>query len=96
MCPCMFLPIRFSWIEDRLRSAAFDRSRSVSSVAAVVPNQNRLYFIDTALTKAYKRVNLGKQGKDGGLGLAYNPQTDVLYVANAGDNTVTRISNPCQ
>ena len=64
-------------------------------VAVVVPAQNRLYLLDTELTKAYKQIKVGKQGDNGGQGLAYNSQTDTAYVANAGDNTVTRIANPC-
>lgn len=64
-------------------------------VAAVVPAQNRVYFMDLGLTKAYKRVNVGKQGNEGGQGLAYNPQWNIVYVANAAENSVTRIDQPC-
>ncbi len=65
-------------------------------IAAVIPSENRLYMIDIALTKDYKHAVTGKQGKEGGQGLAYNSQTDVVYVSNAGENTVTRIENPCK
>jgi len=64
-------------------------------VASIVPTQNRVYMIDIRLTKLFKEVKVGKQGNDGGRGMAYNPNLDVLYVANPGENSVTRIAQPC-
>jgi hypothetical protein len=52
--------------------------------------------MDPGLSSAYKRQNVGKQGDDGGQGLAYNPQWDIVYVANAAANSVTRIDQPCK
>lgn len=65
-------------------------------VAVVVPDQNRLYLFDMGLTKILDQKMIGKQGDNGGYGLAYNPKVDVVYVANAADNSVTRIEHPCQ
>jgi DNA-binding beta-propeller fold protein YncE len=65
-------------------------------VAAVVPDQNLLYLFDTGLKTIMGQKMIGKQGDHGGQGLAYNPNVDVVYVANAADNSVTRIEHPCQ
>ena len=64
-------------------------------VAVLVPAQNRLYLLDPSLKETLKQVKVGKQGDNGGQGLAYNSSTDTAYVANRADNSVTRIANPC-
>lgn len=65
-------------------------------VAVVVPGQSRLFLLDSGLTRVVKQIKIGKQGSDGGQGLAYNPNIDVAYVTNQGDNTVSRLPSPCQ
>jgi YVTN family beta-propeller protein len=65
-------------------------------VGVVVPDQNRLYLLDTTLRKVLDQKKVGNQGKNGGRGLAYNVNGNTVYVANEADNSVTRISNPCQ
>jgi DNA-binding beta-propeller fold protein YncE len=65
-------------------------------VGVMVPGQNSLYLLDPGIQNVLKQVQVGKQGNNGGQGLAYNSQTDTAYVANAADNSVTRIPNPCR
>jgi hypothetical protein len=65
-------------------------------VAVVVPSQSRLFLMDANLGQVNKQIKIGKQGNNGGQGLAYNPNIDVAYVTNQGDNSVTRIPSPCQ
>jgi len=67
-----------------------------SCVGAVVPGQNRLYILDNDLTRILGQKKIGNQGNNGGWGLAYNPDGDTVYVANAAANSVTRIQKPCQ
>jgi DNA-binding beta-propeller fold protein YncE len=65
-------------------------------VAVMVPEQNSLYLLDPGIKTVLKQVQVGRQGNNGGMGLAYNSQTDTAYVANTADNSVTRIPNPCR
>jgi YVTN family beta-propeller protein len=61
----------------------------------VVPEQNRLYLLDTYLKQILGQKKVGGQGNGGGHGLAYNPVRNIAYVANQADDSVTRIPNPC-
>jgi DNA-binding beta-propeller fold protein YncE len=61
----------------------------------VVPDQNRLYLLDTSLNKVVGQEKLGNQGKNGGRGLAFYVDGNMVYVANEADDSVTRIKNPC-
>jgi len=61
----------------------------------VVPEQNRLYLLDTYLKQVLGQKKIGDQGKNGGRGLAYNPDKNIVYVANEAGDSVTRITNPC-
>jgi YVTN family beta-propeller protein len=65
-------------------------------VGAVVPEQDRLYLLDPTLTKILAQKKIGKQGTNGGWGMAYNPDNDTVYIANPDGNSVTRIEKPCQ
>jgi YVTN family beta-propeller protein len=65
-------------------------------VGAVVPDQNLLYLLDPALKQILGQKKIGKQGDNGGWGLAYNPDNETAYVANPAANSVTRIASPCQ
>jgi len=65
-------------------------------VGVVVPDQNQLFLIDNDLKTIMGQKKIGKQGDNGGYGLAYNPYVDVVYVANAENDSVTRIEHPCQ
>ncbi|MBE3145498.1 MAG: hypothetical protein IMZ61_16475 [Planctomycetes bacterium] len=64
-------------------------------VAVVVPDQNRLYLLDTFLNKVVGQEKVGNQGKNGGQGLDYYVDGNIVYVANEADDSVTRIKNPC-
>jgi DNA-binding beta-propeller fold protein YncE len=64
-------------------------------VAVVVPDQNRLYLLDSTLRKVLDQKKVGNQGKTGGQGLAYYMDGNTVYVANEADDSVTRITNPC-
>lgn len=64
-------------------------------VAVVVPDQNRLYLLDSTLRKVLDQKKVGNQGKNGGQGLAYYMDGNTVYVANEADDSVTRITNPC-
>lgn len=68
-------------------------------VGAVVPAENALYTLDYAL-KVLKAFPVGKQSAtrdigNGGQGIAYNPDVDVVYVANYADNSISMIASPC-
>ena len=65
-------------------------------IGAVVPSQNRLYIISQDLTQILGQKKTGKQGDNGGWGLAYNPDNNTAYVANPDSNSVTRFETPCQ
>ena len=65
-------------------------------VGAVVPDQDRLYLLDPTLTQILGQKKIGKQGNNGGWGMAFNPDTDTVYIADPADNSVTRIDKPCQ
>jgi DNA-binding beta-propeller fold protein YncE len=65
-------------------------------VGAVVPGQNLLYLLDPALKEILGQKKIGKQGDNGGWGLAYNPDNETAYVANPAANSITRIDSPCQ
>ena len=65
-------------------------------VGVVVPNQNRLYLLDPPLKQILGQTKIGKQGDNGGWGLAYNPDNETAYIANPAANSVTRIISPCQ
>jgi len=65
-------------------------------VGAVVPSQNRLYIIAQDLSKILGQKKTGKQGDNGGWGLAYNPDNNTAYVANPDSNSVMRFETPCQ
>jgi DNA-binding beta-propeller fold protein YncE len=65
-------------------------------VGAVVPSQNRLYLLDVGISQIIGQKDIGKQGKNGGWGLVYNPDNNTAYVTNFDGNSVTRIETPCQ
>jgi YVTN family beta-propeller protein len=65
-------------------------------VGAVVPSQNRLYIISQDLKQILGQKKTGKQGDNGGWGLAYNPDNNTAYVANPDSNSVMRFETPCQ
>ena len=74
-------------------SAFLDLGRCL---AVVVPKQNRLDILDIQLSKVARQIKIGKQGDNGGQGLAYNSNLDVAYVTNRDDNSVSRIPSPCK
>jgi YVTN family beta-propeller protein len=65
-------------------------------VGVMTAENNRLVLLDPGLGSQIRDIKVGKQGKDGGEGLVYNPNVDVAYVVNRADNSVSRIANPCK
>jgi YVTN family beta-propeller protein len=79
-----------------LKNAPYGIEFMNNCVGAVVPAEDRLYIMDTALERTYKTWPLGKQTVgEGGQGITYDAGTDMAYVTNYGANTITAIANPC-